>query len=317
MKHSVSKTESIHQNPRSTIKITGNHFIKTSDELNLKNEARELERLKSLNIDSQHIYVPEFLNYNSQSNELTTRFIPSCQSFYNMMWNNSSLIGFIRGKRLNKEKLFQRIEELGQWLKAYHNSTNNSSMHDKSFEHLLSMFNSKINAIKKHKILNKNYLKKIKEFYFPLINKLADIKYLEQNNITICRIHGDFIVLNMLVDDAFNIHIIDFADTRIGFCIEDIGRFYSLLKTMEKASILNRKTFNTASNIFLESYGFKKRAAIAPVFSAIQALNALINCLTEFATKKYIKGQYLTRLELKLLTKVSLKRVSKEIGVHY
>lgn len=301
-------------NPRSTTIITDGQFIKTSSELSLQTEAEELKRLKEFNAGTPHIHVPEFLRFDPETNQLATRLISSSQSFYNMIWNNSSIKGIIRGKKLEKQKLFLRLEELGQWLKAYHDSTKTHKSSDKPSEQLISLFNNKIEIVRKQKNFSDDYLNKIKAYYLPAFEKLSDSQYLENHNICICRVHGDFNVSNMLVDDDLNIHILDFADTRIGFCIEDIGRFYELLWTMEKASILHRKTLSMARNIFLKSYGFSEKMVATPVFSAIFALNTLISCITEYTTKEFIRRQYITQLEYKLLTKISINKVVKEVN---
>lgn len=301
-------------NPRSTTISTGDQFIKTSNELNLQTEAEELKRLKEFDAGTPHIHVPEFLWFDTETNQLSTRLISSSQSFYNMIWNNSSIKGMIRGKKLNKEILFLRIEELGQWLKSYHNSTKSIENTNNPSEQLVTLFNSKIETVRKQKNFEDGYLNKIKAYYLPAFEKLSDSHYLENHNISICRIHGDFNVSNMLVDDDLNIHILDFADTRIGFNIEDIGRFYELLWTMEKASIIHRKTLFMARNIFLKSYGFSEKMLTTPVFSAIFALNTMISCITEYTTKEFIRKQFITQLEYKLLTRLSINKIVKEVN---
>lgn len=301
-------------NPRSTTIKSDGQFIKNSSELSLRTEAEELKRLKDFNPETPHIHVPEFLWFDPETNQLATRLITSSQSFYNMIWNNTSIKGIIRGKRLDKQKLFQRLEELGQWLKAYHDSSKTLKSSDNPSEQLISFFNNKIEIVRKQKNFSDEYLNKIKSYYLPAFEKLSDSQYLENHNISICRVHGDFNVSNMLVDDDLNIHILDFADTRIGFCIEDIGRFYELIWTMEKASILHRKTLSMARNIFLKSYGFPEKMINTPVFSAIFALNTFISCITEYTTKKFIQSQYITQLEYKLLTKISINKIVKEVN---
>ncbi len=318
----MKKTESlkditIRENPRSSTRIIGERFIKTSSELNLKNEAMELERYRNLHLASSHIKATEFICFDSDSNELTTRYIPSCQSLFNIMWNNSSLLGFLRGKRLDHDKLMERIEAIGKWLKTYHESSFFPNEAQNATDTLLTLFNSKIEAISKNKILDNTFLLKLKDLYFPEIEKLADPRYNERHKIRICQIHGDFIAYNMLANENMDIHVLDFADTRIGAAVEDIGRFYELIWAMEKISLLHKKTFLKAGNVFLRSYGIEEIMLSTKLFSAIRALNGLIHCISEFTQRGYMVGRLVTKVELKLITRVSLNRMAKEVGVPY
>ncbi len=62
-----------------------------------------------------------------------------------------------------------------------------------------------------------------------VLNIMENSTYLK-----IRKIHGDFISYNMIRDYLYNIHIIDFADTRIGFNIEDVVRFWEHMWAMSQ-----------------------------------------------------------------------------------
>lgn len=206
---------------------------------------------------------------------------------------------------------------IGKWLKTYHESSFFPDKAPIATDALLTLFNNKIEAISKNNLLKNTFLLKLKELYFPEIEKLADPKYNERHQIRICQIHGDFIAYNMLVNNNMDIHILDFADTRIGAAIEDIGRFYELLWAIEKSSLLHKKTFSKARKVFLHSYGIEESILSTKLFSAIRALNGLIHCISEFSQKKHMSGQLLTRMELKFITRVSLNRMTKEVAAKY
>jgi hypothetical protein len=110
-------------NPRSVTAVQSGEFTKVSDELSLEWEAKELNRCKEASIHTPHVRAPELIGYDPKSNILTTQLIENAQSFYNHLWNGTSLPFRIIGKGINNKMLWSRMNEIGGWLKLYHDST--------------------------------------------------------------------------------------------------------------------------------------------------------------------------------------------------
>jgi len=156
-------------NPRSMTRIIDNNFVKTSLELNLKGEAEELERCIQLQIVTPNVKATEFISFNQDTNELQTRYISDGFSLYNYMWNNTSVLGLLRGKSLDPEQLYSRISEIGSWLNKYHNSTEHSNHVGNAVDRLIDLFQKKISAIGKNSILKPSFLSQAKETYFSSV----------------------------------------------------------------------------------------------------------------------------------------------------
>ncbi len=317
MKPADNQNSSVKDNPRSTTEIRDDLFIKTSDELNLQGEAQELERCNKLSIRTPHVTPPEFITYDSESNQLTTRVIPHSQSLFNIIWNGTSFIGRLRGKRLDINLHKARMEEIGQWLRLYHDSTACPEHSQEVADNLLKMFKSKIDAIRHHKLLKERFLSRLEEHFFSEIEKLTDSQYQKDNHVRFCTVHGDFIAYNMMADPEWNIHVLDFGDTRIGTSFEDVARFYELLWAMAQTNRLRKNIFPKAIDVFLEAYGLPSDIGTAPFFLTVRALNGIIHCIAEHYQRQFVSYSYLTKWELQRITRASLRRISKEVSAPF
>lgn len=302
------------QNPRSTSMVEGDYFTKTSSELNLSKEAMEIERCKRMGIQTEHVKPLEFIKFDAALNQLVTRYIPNAQSLYNKLSNGTSLIGLLRGKKQDPDLLISRVEELGQWLKMYHDSTDYPDHAQDAGYNLLNMFKEKINFVRQNKILDEDFLSRLDEHFSK---ELTAFQSANNTCIKICRIHSDFNSYNIIINEDMTIHIVDFGDTRIGISLEDVGRFYEHIWAMSQTSKRRKKIFTEALSVFLKAYGIEQETLDMPFFRSIRALNAIIHLISEYYNRQFLHGSIITKLELRRITNKSLMWISREISTPY
>jgi hypothetical protein len=305
--------ELMRYNPRSTSKINDELFVKTSSELSLANEAHELIRCKELSIAASNVSPLELIEFNAQHNQLTTKLVPNGISLYNSLMNGTSLFRFMRKERLDSGLVLARMEEIGRWLKLYHDTTTNTVHCCEALENSKRLYSEKIGTVRQFGILKEEFLQRIKDRFVPQIEKAADSSYQQDNFIRFCRLQGDFAVGNMLVDPNWHIYVSDFADSRIGASLEDVVRFYEQLWAMSRTNRHRGRLLSRALQAFLHGYGAPLGIEETPFFKALIAYNGLISCITEFTTAPYIKYQIMTRFELKRLKNATLRWISAEI----
>ena len=304
----------VERNARSTTVINGDQFIKTSNELDLNIEARELQRCKDLDLTTPHVMPVEFLNFDQSSNELTTKFIQNGQTLFNKLWNESSLVAYLRSNRLDFSTLLERMEEIGKWLSNYHKSTTYPEHGPVVSANILTDFRSKLNFALHNHLLDEQFIARLENRYLPEIEKLVDTEYQIENHIRLCRVHGDFIAYNMFVDQNWNISILDFADTRIGASIEDVVRFCDLFFALSQTSSIRKNIFPTAIKSFLNGYQIPADIYTSPFFKSIRVLNGIIHLISEHYIRPYIISLLITKLELKRITRASLKWITADMS---
>lgn len=298
-------------NPRSSGEITTETYRKTSDELGLAAEAGELRRCSTLALEPEYVRVPELVSFEKDNNALTTKLIEG-RSVFDSIWNPTSLLGKLRGKRkAEAEVVCKNIVGTGQWLSNYHQTSVHSTGDTEAAKWLTDSFLSKTKSIRDNKLMSAQKISKIEKRFLGEVQNLTSADYRDQNNISICQIHGDFIVYNMLVDDSNNIHVIDFGDTRVAANIDDVARFYSNLIAIAHTNGSRRKLMSDTGNKFLTAYGFDQNIVESPYFETIIAYNYLIHLNGQFAMK-HLSSFYLN-YELGQITKAGLKWIDKRI----
>lgn len=305
----------IERNARSTTQKSCREFVKTSQELNLGNEARELDRCRKLNIRTPHVSAVDIMNYDEKNNQLTTQTIPDGQSLYNKLWNESSFLARLAFKGLNPAVFYSRMNEIGAWLRLYHDTTEYHDKEEQVSLHLFNAFKEKVAYIRTKKMLDEPFIDLLENRYYAEVKKIRDPEYQEENMIRFCKVHGDFNVSNMIVDKDWNVFIGDFADTRIGTSIEDIGRFYELLFTMGQTNAQRKKLFINGIDSFLEGYGIPLKIHSSPFLKTVRAYNVVLFLVSENYIGPYVKRLYLTKWGLRRILNVSLRWLRKELAL--
>lgn len=300
------------ENARSTTHRSAKAFVKTSQELSLANEASELKRCEESRICTPHVRTPECLGFEESTNRLITRPVHGSQTLFNRLWNETSIAAKCCRRGIDLDTFFFRIEEIGRWLGMYHGTTDHSGEASTVSQVLLQTFRAKFDYVRVNRLLDEPFLEHLESKLCSEIEKLGDSKYQQDNSVRFCRVHGDFIANNMVVDEGWNIYILDFADTHVGASTEDIGRFYQLFWAMSQTSAFRRQIFSKALDIFLHSYGFPKGIHDSPLLKSIRALNVIIHLISEHSARPYIRRQILTRLSFKRISTLSIRWLKGE-----
>jgi tRNA A-37 threonylcarbamoyl transferase component Bud32 len=305
----------IRLNPRSVTAAEEMRFKKRSTTLSLKEEADELNRCRRLSIQTEHVRVPDLINYDQETNTLTAEFIPNSRSLYNALWNGTSFPLRMIGKNLEKEMTFSILWEIGKWLRLYHETTDYPDSAKNVARDLMAVLKEKVAYISEHYLLPPAFLNSIDYYCRGEFEKICDPAYRQANNLKLCRVQGDFIASNILLNDLHHIFIADFADTHIGVSAEDIGRFCEQVLAISQCGAYRKKFFETANKAFLNGYGLPEYYGECRFFKAVVMLNGLISVITEFTTRPYISRQLFTRYELKRLMAATLEWMAKEVNV--
>lgn len=300
-------------NPRSTGEVSENLYTKFSKEVDLKYEAKELLRCADAGLYTKNIRTVKFVSYDEEKNLLSTKRIYGNELFL-LLWNATSLLGILRGKNklINFDVASSRAKELGDWLSKYHRSTSFTECNAEVSDWLKKSFITKLQGIRENNLLPEKKLRKIELHFLKEFDNLIHDEYLEKNNVKICRIHGDFIIYNMLFDKEDNIHVMDFGDTRKGTNIEDVARLYSNLWAISQTSRLRKAKFLKMADNFLQAYGLKKDIVDTPFFKAVMAYNFLIHLYGQFCMRDSLS--FNSNYELSQITKAGIAWIDKQLS---
>jgi Ser/Thr protein kinase RdoA (MazF antagonist) len=97
--------------------------------------------------------------------------------------------------------------------------------------------------------------------------------------VAACQIHGDFDVSNILLDGAGDLVIVDFADSRRGFALEDAIRVWHGVDMMASASWRRRRPLAECAKAILEGYGLSPEALKSPLARVLRCWNAVTSLL--------------------------------------
>ncbi len=299
-------------NPRSIGIVTSKLYNKRSEEISLEYEADELARCAKLSLKTAHVLPVELYSYEKSSNTLSTKIINGDQ-LYHTLWNPTSLLGKLRGKKLKDiETLTSRIIELGHWLNLYHESTNYPENADSAIAWLQSSISSKAQGIRVNHLMKESKINSIEKKLMSEVENLKDPDYINENHVRFCQIHGDFIIYNMLIDANSNIHILDFGDTRRATNIDDVARFYSNLWAISQTNNWRKNTFSSICDKFLISYGLESSILEKPYFKTMMAYNFLIHLYGQFCMRHLLS--FVSNMELSQVTKSGIKWVDKNLN---
>ena len=187
-------------NPRSSGFINNEVYRKHTSERSLADEAGELQRCMQLGVATENVSPIRLVDFDAVTNTLTTERVHGDELFHTL-WNATYLLGRLRGHRLNDpQTIFSRVGELGQWLALYHRTSASHDADNSKAAWLLHATERKIRDIRQEKLLPERLLNKIETRFLPVLEKLNTRTFLAENGAFVCRVHGDFIVYNVLID---------------------------------------------------------------------------------------------------------------------
>lgn len=298
-------------NPRSTGRTDDQAYHKTTDLLNLAQEASELQRCKTEGICTQHVFPVEFLGYDETTNTLSTRKIQGKELFHTL-WNPTYWLGRLRGKRLESPQLvFDRIEELGTWLKRYHQSSIEPNPDGQAAMWLKTSFEEKLDSLQEERVLTGTFVKQVKKRFVEPLTALTDSDFHARNQIQTCQVHGDFIIYNILLDAKHNAHVLDFGDTRRATNIEDLARMYSSLWAIAQTNSTRKRLFTPLLARFLKAYGLDEQITQTEFFQCNLAYNFIVHLSGQQAMKGLISWNSMR--ELNQISQVGIKWIKQEL----
>lgn len=297
-------------NPRSTGISNSTTYEKHTNERSLKPEAEELLRCQTLGIQTEHVGPVEILSFDERTNRLTTRKA-NAKELFHTVWNATYLLGRLKGHKLNDpDVVTSRIVELGTWLRKYHDSSRTTHA-DGNGSWLEGAFHRKIKDIRDDRLLPEEKIQKIEKRFGKELEKLHQPGYLAEFNAFPCKIHGDFIIYNVMVDEERNLHIVDFGDTRVSGNLEDVSRMYSSLWAIADTNRIRRRLLEGIPEQFLQAYGYSPDIVETPYFQCNLAYNFLV----------HLEGQYYMRdmlswtsyREMSQITKAGIRWINRHL----
>lgn len=197
------------------------YFLKRSDggSQPLRNEAKALRAASAVS-ENIGVRAAPFVGIDESQDILVTKFAPGV-SVFNFLWNCTA-IARPWNWRLQPAAL-DTCWRISIWLHQFH------SLHDQLVvpgaprcEALLHRFESKITHAGEERggLLNVSLGAELLELANGLLRG-GCVVYPDQTLV-----HGDFTPTNFLVDKLFQVTILDFGDTEIGFAAEDVARLW-------------------------------------------------------------------------------------------
>lgn len=297
-------------NPRSTGIIGIDTYVKHTTEQSLEPEAKELGRCQQLGLATEHVQPVKLLNYDKANNRLTTRKVNGAELFHTL-WNSSYLLGRLKGNRMpTPNYVMERIEELGSWLRLYHESSRvEKNSADGSW--LIAAFDQKVKDARDYHLLPEPTIKKIEARFGPELQRLADPDYFSDSELFQCKLHGDFVIYNIMIDDNQDLHVMDFGDTRESINLEDVARFYSSLWAISETNSYRKRLLKEAIERFLHAYGYGSGILDTEYFKC----NLAYNFLTHLSGQHHMKHllSWTSYREINQITRAGLRWINSEL----
>jgi hypothetical protein len=307
----TSETKTIYSE-RSVVTATEDVFVKCSDSIDLSPEAGELQRCRDLGIKTRNVQVVEIATFSEKENMLVTRRVNGGQSLFNLFWNSTTMgRSLILGQRKLRSLLLDRTEEIGVWLRRYHETESFLNRREEAATWVATDFRLKIESVRSFRLAPEAFLRAIEKRYLPIIETIADSEVLTRRGAGICWIHGDFHPHNFLMDEYQKVYILDFGETRIGTTFEDIGRFYELIYALSRCGLSRRDYFERINTAFLTGYGAPSSIVRDPLFQAVRAYNGIIQLNAGHTQKRLLS--FFSNCIVSRITAASVRRLRHEI----
>ena len=294
-------------NPRSSGTYDQQKYLKYSQS-SLQREASELQRCAALCLRTSHVLPLKVLSYDAELNVLCTERVVG-DNLFNILWNNHSLSNMWSSGCKGCELTLDRMEELGVWLSQYHKSSLAEAARSMPAEWLDQSFGRKLQLLADKHLLKAALCERV----YSCKTLLREV-FETDDCLDICQIHGDFTPHNVFRDTSENVRILDFGDSRRGYHLEDVVRFWELLWSMAHASRARQHHIIEAGSKFLRGYGLDPAIIHTKSFVMLRVYNVITNYLGFHASKHYLsyKSQWLmwriTKESMRWLAHVSIQR---------
>jgi len=275
-----------------------------SDAKAIQVEATELHRIAAMTLGATGVCVPKLRCHDATQNLLVMEHIGRAASLFNYLWNNTRWWDIRRVGGFHPGCIGR---SLGSWLREYHAS---SSMlcNDVAEYHaaLLSSAERKLEAIvgAGSGILSDECVGRVKDVMRAYRSGCTG----RRSSGTICTIHGDLELSNVLVAGSKRIVVVDFSDSRHGFPEEDFLRLWNGIWALSQTSPLRSRLLRPCLESLEKAYGFDRLEADRDLVRVVKLGNWLCNLWTlnvlgrqlGYGRRRYVlrlTGVYRRRLE--------------------
>lgn len=286
------------------------YFLKTS-KICLYNEAKLLKQANQMS--EQYFVRPvTFVHYCPENNVLVTEFV-SGSNLFNGLWNGTSIMKYFKPNRDYRDWP-AIISNIFKWLSQLHCHLNNINVsngltNDEIKDIVIEDIENKKNAIKEQ---HPTIFSKLE---WESLNHLIHINDSAWQLLPTSYIHGDLTLANM-IDGNSKIYVLDFADTRQGFVLEDVVRLWTIIWEISHCSNKRNQIIRPHLKDFLIAYGCAPNIEFTLPFLVLRIRNGIIRIHESISTISNSKLSLSSRMLLKKLAKIELNYLKKEIITH-
>jgi hypothetical protein len=251
------------------------HFKRCKSSQQFEVETAELTRVASLEIPVSGITTVRLMSSDPTERTLYTEFVPSTKSLFHHLWEQSTIRGGWRSCSPCPQVVGGRV---GRWLKYYHTTTI-ALVEDYSAQlnWVLETATGKLNALLKSapSLLPRTLDHSIRT-YLDGAAKDAD----GWGAQWISTIHADLDLANLLVAPDGRLYIVDFADSRTGFVMEDFVRFWHSVKAIATVSRFRGRIIVRCAEELQRAYEVRSSDLDSPLVKLLRCWNSITFLLT-------------------------------------
>ncbi len=285
-----------HRNVRSRTSVyeyRGRQIHLKTSETNLAGEASTLERLAEG--ATGPVRALPFVAYNRNHNVLITERVLG-DSLFNVLWNNTSPLTM---PHREGQRCRMMVIGLGAWVRQFHTSSRDDTADPQAcLEWIRQTASRKLSSIEQCEtsILSSTDLERVRR---SIDRRTRDV---DTRECPVTRIHGDLCHANVLVETGGRLVVLDFADTREGFALEDIVRLWCSVWELSECGRRRHRMFTPVLPQLLEACGASADVSRTPMFTLLRQWNAITRILQHASTAARLP--LLARRRLARLTRV-------------
>jgi aminoglycoside phosphotransferase (APT) family kinase protein len=238
--------------------------LKTS-EANLAAEAKALQVGSQIS-NASWVSAVKLVHFDAERNVLVTEHVTGT-SLFNVLWNETS---FFRSFERSQIRTTELAVATTAWIVEYHRLTSVAGSQQQCRDRLRRSFEAKIDAI-------------VETFPEALDRHVASIRSRfttalsvpNWNALPIAQIHADYHPANMIRSVQGQIVVLDFADSRLGFALEDITRFWTSIWEISECGQRRHRTLVPLLGMLLDAAGLDRSITSSDPFLALRMWNAV------------------------------------------
>jgi hypothetical protein len=281
--------------------------LKTSD-IDLSVEAAALQVGDMLG-GSDGVRSISLIGFDPARNVLVTEHVEG-NSFFNVLWNSTSLLRVLgRSPTRDTARVADAPERIARWLQQFHAFSAESAAAGATPGACVEVIVDQ--ALGKLASLERSECSTLRDRDFAAIRRFV-LDTASSNNwqtLPIRRIHGDFCTVNMLMRRDGAVSILDFADCRWGFALEDFARLWCSIWEIASTGRHRHRVLTPALARLILAGGLDPRIVDTPPFQLLRAWNAITKML-----EAGIKARTLPRSTRVIVNRLARAHVDWLIG---